>query len=64
MLIRSVDHTTGLTRIVGPETGIRRRAPIVDDELFRTPATIEDPTVLDALAEALRGRARALHEAR
>lgn len=37
---------------------------IVDSEPFRTPATIEDPTVLDALVEAVRGRDRALHDAR
>ena len=37
---------------------------IVDGEPFRTPATIEDPTVLDALVEAVHGRARALHDAR
>ena len=37
---------------------------IVDGEPFRTPATIEDPTVLDALVEAVRGRDRALHDAR
>jgi propionyl-CoA synthetase len=37
---------------------------IVDGEPYKTPATIEDPAVLDALADAVRGAAHAPHGAR